>query len=301
MELTGPGRRLMEARKALNISREDVARQLRLKLQIIVAIEEDRVEELPAPIYVAGYLRNYASLLKVPNEPIIDAYEQLHVKAPPIVSDIVKPQRKRVATRLIRWSSIVIVIVLIAGFASWLQTQDFDLFRTAAVPVKEPVTEEVLVTEPVKSEVEGLAEDDTKQLVIESLPAEASQTPVPANDKQESSTEDVAAEPAVTEEVSVTEEAPVAEEVALENLGDKIVMSFNGDCWTEIIDADGKTVIYDLLRDGRTHTFYAKPPFRVFLGNASAVNMFVNDEEFDVTPFIRGTLARFTVKDKNGA
>lgn len=280
MELTGPGRRLMEARNALNISREDVARQLRLKLKTIIAIEEDRVDELPAPIYVVGYLRNYARLLKIPHEPIVDAYEQLNIEAPPIISDIVKPQKKRMTTKLVRWSSIAIGIILLAGFVSWLQTQNFDLFKTVPVTVSDDVApgEKEIVIEP-----ESIVPDIIQPTLIEELPAISDQRPVAA---VEDTSEEAIAEGAITEAVRE---------------GEKIVMSFAGDCWTEIIDADGKTVIYDLLREGRAHTFYAKAPFTIFLGNASTVNMSVNGKDYDVTPHIRGKLARFTVNVNDGA
>jgi cytoskeleton protein RodZ len=268
MELTGPGRRLMEARNALNLSREDVARQLRLKVQTITAIEEDRIDELPAPIYVIGYLRNYARLLKVPHEPIIHTYEQLQIEAPPILSDIVKPQGKTITTRLFYWSSVVIVIVLLAGFLSWLKNQDFDLFSSAPVVVTNDIasTEEAAITEPAITE-----HVVTPAPIMQELPAEIDQQPVEA-----------------------VKNTPVDAD-AVTPVGEKIVMNFKDDCWTEIIDADGKTIIYDLLRAGRAHIFYAKAPFRVFLGNASAVSMSVNEKNYDVTPHIHGTLARFTV------
>lgn len=274
MELTGPGRRLMEARNALNLSREDVARQLRLKLQTIIAIEEDRIDELPAPIYVIGYLRNYASLLKVPPEPITNSYEQLNIEAPPILSNIVKPRKKRMTTRLVYWSSVAITVVLLAGFISWLQTQKFDLFNASPVAVKNDaaLTEKTEVSELVTPELVTPEPSTFQATIMEELPAVTDQQPVEA-------IRNVAG--AVTPDA-----APV---------GEKIVMNFKADCWTEIIDADGKTIIYDLLRSGRTHTFYAKAPFIIFFGNASAVSMAVNEKNYDVTPHIRGNLARFTV------
>lgn len=265
----------MEARCALNMSRTDVARQLRLKQELIAAIEEDRVEELPAPIYVLGYLKNYAKLLKLPHEPIVDAYQQLRVEAPEIINEIVKPQGKGTGSRIVKWGTIVIVLVLLAGFISWLQTQQLspEILKSAESPAdSKPQPAEVLAEEVPVVGV-GASAGTEKPLAVTETPAEVAVPPP------------VADAPAVENSPIIADE-PVAE-------GDKIVISLRDDCWVEIKDAEGNTIIYDLLREGRTHQFYGKGPFSVFFGNARAVDLTINDKAYDVTPHIRGKLARF--------
>ena len=69
------GQRLSSARRALNLSQEQVAAELRLKVSLIQALEEEDYSRLPTRMYIAGYLRNYARLLKVPVEPFLKALD----------------------------------------------------------------------------------------------------------------------------------------------------------------------------------------------------------------------------------
>ena len=273
MELTGPGRRLMEARNALNLSRDDVAQQLKLKMNTVIAIEEDRIEELPAPMYVIGYLRNYAKLLKIPHEPIVNSFEQLQIEPPPIINEVVKPQNKGNSAKLVKWGSIAISLVLLAGFVSWLVSQDFDFIGQMPVSgEKETVVSDIVPDNQQVVETE-------KQEVIELLPTESSQQPVALADQ-------------TSEEVTDTE-APSF----LVTDKSKIVLTLTDDCWVEIIDSSGNKVIYNLLTIGKPYTFYASPPFSVFLGNAEAVSMSINDKSYDISQHIRGELARFEIAD----
>ena len=71
-----PGERLKSTREELHLSREEVAHHLHLDVQIVIAIENDKFDELPSPAYVCGYLRSYARLLKLPEAEIVNAYSK---------------------------------------------------------------------------------------------------------------------------------------------------------------------------------------------------------------------------------
>lgn len=72
-----PGQRLRYARQAMRLTQEDVSRLLRLQMNIIQALEEDDYEKVPAPLFVRGYLRAYARLVKVAEEEVIACYNNL--------------------------------------------------------------------------------------------------------------------------------------------------------------------------------------------------------------------------------
>ena len=69
------GQRLRQAREALNLSQQDVARQLHLNVNLIQALEDNNEEALPAKTYLVGYLRSYARLLNLPADDIIEAVQ----------------------------------------------------------------------------------------------------------------------------------------------------------------------------------------------------------------------------------
>jgi cytoskeleton protein RodZ len=58
-----PGIALAAARRARNLGIDEVARQLRLSVAQVEAIEAGANERLPAPVFVRGFIRNYARLL----------------------------------------------------------------------------------------------------------------------------------------------------------------------------------------------------------------------------------------------
>jgi transcriptional regulator with XRE-family HTH domain len=54
---------LKETRQKYGLTLEDVAQRTYIKLPYLEALEEGRLEALPAPVYTYGYIRQYAKLL----------------------------------------------------------------------------------------------------------------------------------------------------------------------------------------------------------------------------------------------
>ena len=55
------GEQLRQAREARSMSIDDMVRVTRIPRGSIVAIEEDRLEDLPGPVFVRGFVRSYAT------------------------------------------------------------------------------------------------------------------------------------------------------------------------------------------------------------------------------------------------
>jgi cytoskeleton protein RodZ len=69
------GSLLGEARQARGVTLEQAAAATRIRVRHLAALEEDRLAELPAPVYVRGYLRTYGSYLEIDADALVDAYE----------------------------------------------------------------------------------------------------------------------------------------------------------------------------------------------------------------------------------
>ena len=76
------GRRLAEAREAQGLSVEDISNRLRLSPRQIKALEEDDFTLLPDAMITRGFIRNYARLLELDPEPLLEAY-RAHVPSEP--------------------------------------------------------------------------------------------------------------------------------------------------------------------------------------------------------------------------
>ena len=68
------GIRLKNARQEKGLECGDIARELKLDLKLIEALEADDVDKLPQPVYTAGYIRNYARLVALPADSLVEAY-----------------------------------------------------------------------------------------------------------------------------------------------------------------------------------------------------------------------------------
>ena len=70
-----PGLFLQQSRKALGLSLQDVSTRTKVRASILQDIEEQRFDFLPAPVYLRGFLREFARMVNVPDaDALIDAF-----------------------------------------------------------------------------------------------------------------------------------------------------------------------------------------------------------------------------------
>jgi cytoskeletal protein RodZ len=68
------GRFLREAREAKGVPLEDIARSTRVSRSYLEALELERWADLPAPVFVKGFIRSYCQALGIPADPPLDHY-----------------------------------------------------------------------------------------------------------------------------------------------------------------------------------------------------------------------------------
>lgn len=71
------GAQLRAARTARSLSLAQAAEALRLEAQSVTALEEERFDQLGAPVFVRGHLRRYAELLGLSAETVLEAYRAI--------------------------------------------------------------------------------------------------------------------------------------------------------------------------------------------------------------------------------
>lgn len=74
----GIGETLKNAREALGLTIEEAAEKTRIRCRYLEAIEEENFDVLPDDVYVKGFLRSYARLLKLDPEPLVNLFAELH-------------------------------------------------------------------------------------------------------------------------------------------------------------------------------------------------------------------------------
>lgn len=68
---------LRRARERLGMSAHDVAGKTRISVRWIQALEEARLDALPAPVFISGYLRSYAQSVGLDGAEILKRYHAL--------------------------------------------------------------------------------------------------------------------------------------------------------------------------------------------------------------------------------
>lgn len=304
----GPGHRLAKARSAANMTVEEVAISLNLTLGVVQALERDAIDELPAPVFVRGYIKNYARLVGLRGDELVAQYEGM--RAPDVPLEL-RP-RTSAAPRLRRGLSAraVLLVLIVVGAALvglwWVQNGQPGMaeltraLRPEAAPVPAPLPAE---GEPRSSERTAATGSGSS-----SVAADRNGTPIdapgPAGGAEESPATTAAAVPAPVESVPV-ETAPAAAAAPVEPppppvTGHRLNLRLSDDVWVEILDSEGQRLVFDMLRAGASREVTGEPPFLVLLGKAGAVAVELDGRAVDHTAFERKGIARFVLDDDNG-
>jgi len=264
-EPEGPvgGERLAEARRKLQISVVEIAKELHLDDYKVRALESNDFDVLGAPVFAKGHLRKYAQLVKVDEADVMADYYQLE-RAPGTSPVVRRGLRTRQTISLGPWIAAIVVIAIAASGYWW--------FTTRETPPARPVTGEIAPL-PQEADAAG-AEAETE------APETESSDP-PAMIEAE-----VVAEPDLT----------ALPEVETDALDLRLSITYSGDCWTEITDASGRRLFFDLGKSGRTVNLTGKAPFNVLFGDAANVSLVVNGAAFGIPAGdLRGRTARLTI------
>jgi cytoskeleton protein RodZ len=278
------GERLAEARRAKQISVLEIAKELHVEEAKIRALENNDFDALGAPVFAKGHLKKYSQLVSVNHDDVLADYYRLtrSQEMPPVVVPRQKPKSELSPGP---WIAAV-VVVLVLALAYWLLVE-----RPFAPPPVPAATTSAAESEPVSSPEPQPSEDaaPAEQLVEEPAEEAAAEEVLPAQLPVNEPEQPV--ESAQTPSASTQAPPPVggADEVRLS-------VTFVGDCWTEITDASGRRLFFQLGRSGRTVNVAGPGPLKVLFGDAANVEVRVNGEDFSIpAASLRGRTARLNI------
>ncbi|QIK37421.1 helix-turn-helix domain-containing protein [Caldichromatium japonicum] len=311
-----PGRQLRALREVRKLDIDRVAAQLHLHRQVVELIEGDQYDRLPAPVFVIGYIKNYARLLGVDPTPMIAAYRAL---VPPSEPTLIQPASEGRSTKhpdmSIYW--VWAVVLLFAGFAAgggvlWLRGQGNQSHAfswqtaqqtsSAAAP-QAPAAEQAAPVIPAPPETIPLREltrtattNPTPLTLPEPIPQAQVVTAVsPAPSPTvvpETDNEDEADVPAATLPAQHTAPQSPAQDSAG---GSELVFEFTGTSWLDVRGADGKSILSGKMQAGDRRVVQGKPPYKIVVGNASVTQLKVGGQPYDLKANARGNVARFSL------
>ncbi len=123
-------------------------------------------------------------------------------------------------------------------------------------------------------------------------------TPAPAEEvvPEQQAAPEIVEEPEVAAPEIAPDPEPQPVEAAPEEGELRLIVSYSGDCWTEITDASGRRLFFDLGKEGRTVELSGRAPLNVLFGNADNVSLQVNGSDYSIgAAERRGRTARLTI------
>ena len=282
------GAALLAERRRQSLSLGDVSRQLKLAVRQVEAIERDDYSGF-RPVFVHGFIRNYAKLLGLDPEPLIRAADSMLKPAPPVAADpleaqsalvIDEPQRKPALLSTRGWTGVAVVI-----FVGIVLALSFGAKRSRDVPQGANA-----VAGRDKSAPDQKAATRTPAAKpAEAKPAEADSVGSGTADAQVADAGSAPkARPPESGPTSRPESSPTVEADDANKV--RVRMIFDREAWVEIKDRNGVTIFGQLNAAGTRRSASGEPPLSVVVGNASGVHLFLGDKTVDLAAHTRGDL-----------
>ena len=328
------GAMLSAQRQRLGLSLEDVASKLKLAKRQIEALEADRFDALPGNTIVRGFVRNYARLLEIDPQPLLD---DLAKHLPPEAVQAALPRLQDEAMPMLRprgagknssfFVALVIALLVALGLAAaWFYFNGkheplltFGGSFGAAEPTTPAAAEHAAVTPMPTSDTsptntEAPAADtavhndsaaatasDAAQVVpapaANLTPAVTTPTPVPAVQPALPAPQAAPQQAAKAPAQVVVPTLPTQEvKPSATSSANEVTVVAKEDSWVQIVDASGKRLVGEMVKAGDRRTVTGKAPYQVRIGNAHHAELFYNGQPTDLTPHIRVDVANIELK-----
>ncbi len=253
---------LKSQREKKGYSIEEVCIDLRLKKEIIVDIENGNFSNFKSYLFLKGYINNYANLLDI----TVDLPEVKNKRKKKVISNNGNNKKNfKKNKNLIIYSSLAFVIFL--SFFIIKDNRNFEEKNMSVQKKKSDIYLEGVNNLPNDNDIleakEIIIDDD--KIKIEKLSSKKIGEPVLESNNRK-----------IENKISFSEKT-----------GPKplLLISYNGDSWTEIIDSNGDIIFFDLVKNGNTINFNILAPFEILLGDATVVNIKYNNKEISIPYF----------------
>lgn len=277
------GTRLRLRRESLGLSLHDAAARLHIKQHLIEQMEKGQFDALGAPVYVRGYLGAYLRLLDMPLVLVrqsIDVEASLDAETPLTFPAAVSKRSNQGLLRLVRRTGHVFLTAAIVVPVIWLASYGQLPSRKAEItPLEVPVS---------------ASQGDPQALHHVSVAAPTVPV-VPAGVRNESYPVMASLAPTLPPSVATESDAEPNPNGASQDVGSGLVLNVTQDSWVEVRNASGVVVDMGVFRAGTEHRYNVEPGYRLALGNANGVEVHLNGEVLDVSPYQRANVARITL------
>ena len=248
---------LRSLREAKGGSLEDMARSTRVGIRHLEALEEERLVDLPSPVFVRGFIRAYCGFLRESPEPALGRYEELvGTRAAAQAASAPPGPRNTWAS-----SSVVVGLVLLVILGAGLILVNLSVKKSGGTSVATAKTESpARSTSPAPAPVPPPAPP----------PATAPAPPAPAV-----ATEPVRPTPPPTSSAPAPPPAARPTSGAAVTGGQRLVIRAVEPTWVRVQTDEGR-IAEELLPAGASREWAAERRFLLTIGNAGGVELTLN-------------------------
>ena len=271
--LLGIGGILRAHRESHAWSIDHVSSMLRLSNRIIEAIESEDWHNLPARVFVRGYIKAYAKILHLDVEEILDQFDEVeYERYYPFrsISVGVVTERTSISSVVHKYpgqilgyaAALVVLVVVVVLFIFWPDSTISD----PSIP------------------------DDAadSQSTADQLPSESrAGTAEPAMKEVEDGTTNESLGNEGTEEDEIPE--------ILDGILHQLTFTFTDECWLTVSDGNDRSIYQGIKMAGDKLILEGQPPFSLHIGNARAVEVAYNEDPVSLVPHTHGNVARLVL------
>lgn len=244
-------------RQQLGLSIEDVARSLKYSAYLVEAIETEQWQKLGAPVFAKSYVNSYLKLLDLAPQ-ILEEIPSMS-QAPTLKS--LTTVKVESASNGSKWLLGLLTVLGLAAIVAY-----FGLRQKTPESVALDSLVSVPQAAPIQTAAPGVAQ------AMDSSPSEQARIEPP-----DITAVSVASTPAV----------PAADA--------GILITTTQDCWVEILDTDNAVLFKGTLAPGQEVRQALGKIGKITLGNAVSTTLSVNGAVQDLSPMIKGSIARFSL------
>ena len=259
-----PGAQLAAARELSGLTVVDVARQLKLSPWQVEALESGDHRRLPGAVFVRGFIRNYARVVKLDAALLL---ANTDAGAPRVAStvpnmapsaDIPFPSGREFKWQKYAVAAIAVLVpVVIFEFYLGDDAPDADVnSRQVALPAPQVVAQQPAA--------------DTAAALVAPASAETSPPPAPS--------------------------VGAAARAARKTDEQLVRFRFAQASWVEIRDRAGRRIFSQFNPAGTEQVVSGLPPLTLVVGNAKGVGLTYNEQPVDLAPHTKVDVARLTLE-----
>ena len=290
------GSRLTAARTASGLSIAEVARHLKLSPLQVEALETGDHKKLPGPVFVRGFMRNYARLVNLDPVPLIaDVVAAQNQEAAALVA-AAEPEKAIPFPGQASWNwkpyaiGLVLVVAGLAVYEFFDGVLDAAVLAPAVPAVDAPQSKAVV---PPESATETKIEKNENAAVA----APAMMGGANGITSMPSAPTKVATVERGANGITPMPSAPTKVATVERSANDKVLrFSFAREAWVEIRDAKSRVIFSQLNAAGSNPVVSGEPPFNMVIGNASGVKLVFGERAVDLAPYTQVDVARLTLE-----